>query len=204
MSDVCVFNKTKSTSVRELVVLLNLQNECLAKELKTVSEEADKFKATTSELKVDLATLRAKFDSYVTESDKKNQLQYQSHQELIEQQNVLFNSSFEMLSFWTTLLLIVISLAGLGTLGLIKRHKKTIWDEIGEDIKNHALEKIETEEAVTNRLSVFFESEPGKVIKEGIKVAIIKELGGNKDKGIVSESDIQQFRNVFIDLDKKS
>ena len=193
MSDICIFDRTEATSVRELVLKLNMQNECLVKELKDAKDEVNNSKDDLKTVKIELASLQSTVNTYISESDKKSQV----HSEMLTQQNIHYESSFEMLTYWSTGILLILSLVGVIFLIQLKQHKKTVWDEIGEEIKKEALNKIETDEAVTDRFSKFFDDNAGKTLIASLKIAVVNELSLKRESGIVNNVDVEVFQQTF-------
>ena len=102
-----------------------------------------------------------------------------------------------MLTYWSTGILLILSLVGVIFLIQLKQHKKTVWDEIGEEIKKEALNKIETDEAVTDRFSKFFDDNAGKTLIASLKIAVVNELSLKRESGIVNNVDVEVFQQTF-------
>ncbi|GAB1149488.1 hypothetical protein [Shewanella algae] len=197
MPNSCVFDSRKIFSAEQLTTMLQLQNTCLANELKEATEETDKLKKDVEELKLNLSNAQVSVDSFKLEYERKYETQLSTNQALIEVQSDNAIRVMSMVETWTAILGTVLLLAGIVSLVLIKRSKESMYHEVKNQIAEHAKKEFDTDLFVTKRLGEFFSSESGIGIVDSISLKVHEEIMKTFASQATSNEQIIEFKSAF-------
>ncbi|MBW0280005.1 hypothetical protein B4O99_10760 [Shewanella xiamenensis] len=129
---------------------------------------------------------------------KKYETQLNTHRELIEIQSNNAIRVMTMVETWTAILGTVLLLAGIISLGLIKRSKESMYHEVKNQIVEYAKKEFDSSTFVAQRLSEYFKSDDGKSVLDAIERKLFIDVNNNSMKlNLDTKAQAEEFKLLF-------